>query len=164
MCTLINGWANIIASNKYIIQDYIDGLKMVLEHQGLPNFSNAGLQPALQLYAAAAAHLAPRNRVPPWAPFLQFGVPGVFGSPFLTRPRFGPGGPGSNGPPGLAGLNGLNGMGNGGIGGNTGNLGNIGGMGGGPHQLLGNNRTMPGPPSEDSNEDRGEFFLNFFFL
>lgn len=116
---------------------------MVLEHQGLPNFSNAGLQPALQLYAAAAAHLAPRNRVPPWAPFLQFGVPGVFGSPFLTRPRFGPS-PG--GPPGLAGLNGLNG-----IGGNAG------------HQM-GNNRTMPGPPSEDSNEDRGklmEFFYSF---
>lgn len=113
---------------------------MVLEHQGLPNFSNAGLQPALQLYAAAAAHLAPRNRVPPWAPFLQFGVPGVFGSPFLTRPRFGPT-PG--GPPGLAGLNGLNGI-------------------GGPHQLP-NNRTMPGPPSEDSNEDRGELDCLIFF-
>lgn len=129
---------------------------MVLEHQGLPNFSNAGLQPALQLYAAAAAHLAPRNRVPPWAPFLQFGVPGVFGSPFLTRPRFGPQ-PG-NGQPGLGGLNGLNGMNGGGGGGGLGN----GGGGGGGH-MLSNNRTMPGPPSEDSNEDRGKLFYGFCY-
>uniref|UniRef100_A0A0K8VEW3 Homeobox protein unc-4 n=2 Tax=Bactrocera latifrons TaxID=174628 RepID=A0A0K8VEW3_BACLA len=50
-----------------------------------------GLHPtaALQLYAAAA-QLAPGGvRVPPWGPFLQFGVPGVFaGGPFLSRPRF----------------------------------------------------------------------------
>ncbi|XP_017473002.1 PREDICTED: homeobox protein unc-4-like [Rhagoletis zephyria] len=50
-----------------------------------------GLHPtaALQLYAAAA-QLAPGGvRVPPWGPFLQFGVPGVFaGRPFLGRPRF----------------------------------------------------------------------------
>ncbi|XP_022227026.2 homeobox protein unc-4 isoform X2 [Drosophila obscura] len=51
-----------------------------------------GLHPtaALQLYAAAA-QLAPGGvRVPPWGPFLQFGVPGVFGpnGPFLGRPRF----------------------------------------------------------------------------
>lgn len=109
---------------------------MVLEHQGLPNFQNAGLQPALQLYAAAAAHLNPRNRVPPWAPFLQFGVPGVFGSPFLNRPRFGPG---SNGQTGLAALSGLSALGN--------------GLSG--HQINNNNRTVQGPPSEDSNEDRG---------
>lgn len=60
---------------------------MVLEHQGLlPNLS-AGPS-ALQLYAAAAAQLNPRSRVPPWAPLLHFGVPGVFGGSFLNRPRF----------------------------------------------------------------------------
>ncbi|XP_016996096.1 homeobox protein unc-4 isoform X2 [Drosophila takahashii] len=56
---------------------------------GMPS---EGLHPtaALQLYAAAA-QLAPGGvRVPPWGPFLQFGVPGVFGpnGPFLGRPRF----------------------------------------------------------------------------
>ncbi|KRK06881.1 uncharacterized protein Dyak_GE17683, isoform B [Drosophila yakuba] len=56
---------------------------------GMPS---EGLHPtaALQLYAAAA-QLAPNGvRVPPWGPFLQFGVPGVFGpnGPFLGRPRF----------------------------------------------------------------------------
>lgn len=128
---------------------------MVLEHHQnlLPN-GGGSLQPALQLYAAAAAQLAPRARVPPWAPFLQFGMPNVFGSPFMTRPRFGPV-PGSNGqsggaPPGLAGLTGLAGGGNGGIGGNC--------MSNG-HPLLGGNRTMQGPPSEDSNEDRGRLSL-----
>lgn len=86
---------------------------MVLEHPGLSGggvgggfASNAGLQPALQLYAAAAAaaHLGPRHRVPPWAPFLQHqfgmfgnsvgvgGIGGGGGIPFgLSRPgRFGP--------------------------------------------------------------------------
>lgn len=63
---------------------------MVLEPQTmLPNG-------ALQLYAAAAAAQfgGPRSRVPPWAPFLQFGMPGMsmFGNSFLTRPRFGPSG------------------------------------------------------------------------
>lgn len=61
---------------------------MVLESGVLP--------PPLQLYAAAAAHLAPR---PPWAPLLQFpgaaasllGMPGAFGP--LGRPRY-PGGGG----------------------------------------------------------------------
>ncbi|KAK9883448.1 hypothetical protein WA026_001625 [Henosepilachna vigintioctopunctata] len=55
---------------------------MVLESGVLP--------PPLQIYAAAAAQLAPR---PPWAPFLQFhgaasllGMPGAF-SP-LGRPRY----------------------------------------------------------------------------
>ncbi|KFB45353.1 Dper\GL14568-PA-like protein [Anopheles sinensis] len=79
----------------------------------LQNLQTLGSQPALQLYAAAAAaQLAPRNRssVPPqWAPFLQFGVPNVFGGHFLTRPRFGP--PGA--PPNLAGLGGGAGVGRG---------------------------------------------------
>lgn len=142
---------------------------MVLEHQGLPTFSNAGLQPALQLYAAAAAHLAPRNRVPPWAPFLQFGVPGVFGSPFLTRPRFGPAAPGSGASGGPTGMTGGGGggpdsaagivslVGGGGVGGGGGGGGL--GVGGGimnVHSMLSNNRVMPGPASEDSNEDRGK--------
>ena len=55
---------------------------MVLETGVLP--------PPLQLYAAAAAHLAPR---PPWAPLLQFpgaasllGMPGAFAP--LGRPRY----------------------------------------------------------------------------
>ncbi|XP_017034964.1 homeobox protein unc-4 [Drosophila kikkawai] len=57
-----------------------------------PAMPSEGLHPtaALQLYAAAA-QLAPGGvRVPPWGPFLQFGVPGVFGpnGPFLGRPRF----------------------------------------------------------------------------
>lgn len=60
---------------------------MVLETGVLP--------PPLQLYAAAAAHLAPR---PPWAPLLQFpgaaasllGMPGAFGP--LARPRYHGGG------------------------------------------------------------------------
>lgn len=63
---------------------------MVLEPQTmLPNMANG----ALQLYAAAAAaQFGPRSRVPPWAPFLQFGMPGIgmFGNSFLNRPRFGP--------------------------------------------------------------------------
>ena len=59
---------------------------MVLEHQGMLGSPQA----ALQLYAAAAAHFGPRSRVPQWSPFLQFGMPNVFGNnPFLTRPRFG---------------------------------------------------------------------------
>lgn len=117
---------------------------MVLEHQGLPNFQNAGLQPALQLYAAAAAHLAPRNRggVPPWAPFLQFGVPGVFGSPFLTRPRFGPTPNGSQTAT-LASLSGLSAIG-------------ANGLTMGPHGLTGGTRTGQGPPSECSNDDNGK--------
>lgn len=119
---------------------------MVLDHQGLPNFQNAGLQPALQLYAAAAAHLAPRNRggVPPWAPFLQFGVPGVFGSPFLNRPRFGPTPNGGNQPT-LAGLSAIGNASNGLTG----------------QHSLNNNRTPQGPPSECSNDDGGEFHCNF---
>lgn len=118
---------------------------MVLEHQGLPNFPNAGLQPALQLYAAAAAHLAPRNRgaVTPWAPFLQFGMPGVFGSPFLARPRFMPTSPTSSAsnPPSLATLTGLSAMGN------------TNGLSLTQHNLNVMNRTPQGPPSECSNDD-----------
>lgn len=114
---------------------------MVLEHQGLlPNLqSGQGLQPALQLYAAAAAHLGPRSRVPPWAPFLQFGVPGVFGGPFFNRPRFG------FGPPTGPGLGGLN---------NSNNV---------SHAGISPPRGMPGPPSEDSNDDRGEFHLSLCY-
>lgn len=122
---------------------------MVLEHQGLPNFQSAGLQPALQLYAAAAAHLAPRNRggVPPWAPFLQFGVPGVFGSSFFPRPRFGPSPNGTNQST-LAGLSGLSAIGNGAA------L---------AQHNLNNNRTQ-GPPSECSNDDGGECSREYYIF
>lgn len=118
--------------------------KMVLEHQGLLSSMQAagpGLQPALQLYAAAA-QLAPRSRVPPWAPFLQFGAPGLF-NPFLARPRFpaGTAAPTLNGL--AAGLNGLTGI---------------------SHSGISPQRTAQGPPSEDSNDDRGEFFLTKFLL
>lgn len=121
---------------------------MVLEHQGLPNFQN----PALQLYAAAAAHLAPRNRgvVAPWAPFLQFGMPSVFGSPFLARPRFVPTSPTSANAPSLAHLTGL------------GAIGNANGLSLTQHNLNAANRTPQGPPSECSNDD-GEFYDRFFF-
>lgn len=79
---------------------------MVLEPQTmLPNG-------ALQLYAAAAAAQfgGPRSRVPPWAPFLQFGMPGMsmFGNSFLTRPRFGPSGGAAVGSP-VGGGSGVNG-------------------------------------------------------
>lgn len=126
--------------------------KMVLEHHGLPNFQNAGLQPALQLYAAAAAHLAPRNRgaVAPWAPFLQFGMPNVFGSPFLTRPRFTPSATGSPpNQPSLVGLSGLNA------------IGSANGLNLGQHSLNGA-RSAQGPPSECSNDEGGKFFFIFF--
>lgn len=104
---------------------------MVLEHQGLlSNMSGPGLQPALRFYAAAAA----QGRVPAW-PFLQFGAPGLFGSPFLQRPRFPAGGTAPPGLNGLAGLNGLTGV---------------------SHPGISPQRTQPGPPSEDSNDDRGE--------
>jgi hypothetical protein len=62
-------------------------------------------------------------------------VPGMFGGQFLTRPRFGPPG----GPHGLAALGGLNNINN-----NT-------------HQSISPHRAMPGPPSEDSNDERGKF-------
>ncbi|XP_058058395.1 homeobox protein unc-4-like [Anopheles bellator] len=126
---------------------------MVLEHQGmLQNLQTLGSQPALQLYAAAAAaQLAPRNRnsVPPqWAPFLQFGVPNVFGGHFLTRPRFGPPG---GGPPNLTSLGGGPGAGGGpGTGPMPGSL-----VNGGSHPNISPHRAMQGPPSEDSNDDRG---------
>lgn len=70
----------------------------------LPNMANG----ALQLYAAAAAAQfgGPRSRVPPWAPFLQFGMP-MFGNSFLTRPRFGTTGAAVGSPVGsLGGANG----------------------------------------------------------
>ncbi|XP_017784057.1 PREDICTED: homeobox protein unc-4-like [Nicrophorus vespilloides] len=68
---------------------------MVLESGVLP--------PPLQLYAAAAAHLAPR---PPWAPFLQFpGAASLLGMPAaafnqLGRPPRYPPGIGLRAPPG----------------------------------------------------------------
>ncbi|XP_050298193.1 homeobox protein unc-4-like isoform X2 [Anthonomus grandis grandis] len=86
---------------------------MVLESGVLP--------PPLQLYAAAAAHLAPR---PPWAPLLQFPAaaqlfgqfPGAF-SP-LNRPRYphglGPGMRTQPGPPSEDSGSELNGAGSGG--------------------------------------------------
>lgn len=117
---------------------------MVLEHQGLlSTMQGPGLQPALQLYAAAA-QLAPRSRVPPWAPFLQFGAPGLFGNPFLARPRFPAGTSPLNGL--AAGLNGLTGI---------------------SHPGISPQRTPQGPPSEDSNDDRGRcnsFFVYYFFV
>ncbi|XP_049280329.1 homeobox protein unc-4 [Anopheles funestus] len=132
---------------------------MVLEHQGmLQNLQTLGSQPALQLYAAAAAaQLAPRNRtnVPPqWAPFLQFGVPNMFGGHFLTRPRFGP--PGA--PPNLTRLGGGDGTGAGigvgiGAGGGAGLPGGL--LNGAAHPNISPHRAMQGPPSEDSNDDRG---------
>jgi hypothetical protein len=115
-------------------------VKMVLEHQNLlQNLPPQGLPPsALQLYAAAA-QFAQRSRVPPWAPFLQFGVPGVFGGPFLVRPRFGPpGGPGS-----------LPSVKNMGGGSNGGEMESFGGS-------LSPQCQQNGPPSEDSNDDNGE--------
>jgi hypothetical protein len=126
----------LLRSKKIYIFVFRMPIKMVLEHPGLlPNLPAQGLQPALQLYAAAAAQLGPRSRVPPWAPFLQFGMPGVFGGQFLAGPRFGP--PGSHS--GLAGLTSLNGLGG----------------SSGSHSSLSPPRTMHGPPSEDSND--GEF-------
>lgn len=111
--------------------------KMVLEHQGLlAHMQGPGLQPALQLYAAAA-QLAPRSRVPPWAPFLQFGAPGLFGNPFLARPRF----PAGTAPSTAAALNGL--------------AAGLNGLTGISHPGISPQRTSQGPPSEDSNDDRG---------
>lgn len=105
---------------------------MVLEHQGLLNMSHS--QTALQLYAAAAAQLAPRNRVPNWAPFLQFGMHGVFGNPFLNRNRFGSP---SSGPENFVQFNSSN----------TGSS----------QSSISPQQTIPGPPSEDSNDEKGEF-------
>lgn len=110
---------------------------MVLGHQSvLANMSGGppGLQPALQL-AAVAAHLAPRSRVP-WAPFLQFGMtnPMLFGAPFLTRPHFN----------GHSAHNLINSQTN--------------------SQSPGiiSNRSAQSQQSEDSNDERGEFFIYKF--
>lgn len=62
---------------------------MVLDHQRLLGGDPRNLQPALQLYAAAASQLAQQNRVPPWATFLQFGVPNMFGNSFLPQHNLG---------------------------------------------------------------------------
>lgn len=105
---------------------------MVLEHQGLLGSP----QSALQLYAAAAAHFGPRSRVPQWSPFLQFGMPNVFGNnPFLTRPRFG-----------LTPLGNIN----------CNKVGSINGSTDDSHSSsLSPQRTLP--HSEDSNDETGEF-------
>lgn len=152
---------------------------MVLEHHqgGLPHFaSNANIQPALQLYAAAAAaHLGPRQAgLPQWPPFLhRFGVPGgVFGSTMLTRPpRFGiaePGGSSSmmtrKAAEEISGVVVRQSMA-GGLQANDlrlieDHLGN------GTMRLQqmagGDNRIMSGPASVDSNEEMGEFNLTTF--
>lgn len=110
---------------------------MVLGHQSLlSNMSGSppGLQPALQL-AAVAAHLAPRSR--PWAPFLQFGQFPMF-APFLTRPHFG-------GPPQHNLLN---------INNSTSNSSHS--------SSLSSQRNLQSPPSEDSNDERGEKIIFFF--
>ena len=110
---------------------------MVLGHQGfLSNMSGGpqGLQPSALQLAAVAAHLAPRSRVPPWAPFLQFGMPNLFGNnPFLTRPHFGVGPP--NIPQSLINMNGSTGS---------------------SHSSISPSRNLQSPPSEDSNDERGE--------
>lgn len=111
---------------------------MVLGHQSLlSNMSGSppGLQPALQL-AAVAAHLAPRSR--PWAPFLQFGQFPMF-APFLTRPHFG-------GPPQHNLLN---------INNSTSNSSHS--------SSLSSQRNLQSPPSEDSNDERGEKIIFFKF-
>ncbi|XP_075156615.1 unc-4 [Haematobia irritans] len=131
-----------------------------------PNMPSEALHPtaALQLYAAAA-QLAPGGvRVPPWNPFLQFGVPGVFGgAPFLGRPRFEANGPqnaaaaaqmASNAFANLTGLSAA--------------MRNVSAVQSTAaaavasaaiqHRLMiGNRQNMPptGPPSEGSNEDNG---------
>jgi len=115
---------------------------MVLGHQNLlQNMSGGppGLQQSLQL-AAVAAHLAPRSsRVPPWAPFLQFGMPNLFGSPFLTRPHFG-------GPPPQSLIS----------------LGNLNGSTSGSHSSsISPQRNVQSPPSEDSNDERGKSDLKY---
>lgn len=97
--------------------------------------SPPGLQPALQL-AAVAAHLAPRSR--PWAPFLQFGQFPMF-APFLTRPHFG-------GPPQHNLLN---------INNSTSNSSHS--------SSLSSQRNLQSPPSEDSNDERGEKIIYFLF-
>lgn len=162
MCANLEVLASTLNWNSYtvkkhsfeILSNLNELTKMVLEHQGLPNFQNAGLQPALQLYAAAAAHLNPRNRgaVAPWAPFLQFGMPSVFGSPFLSRPRFAPSTGSPPNQPSLVGLSGL------------GAIGSANGLNLGQHNLNGISRTAQGPPSECSNDEGGKsYFLSIDF-
>lgn len=138
---------------------------MVLEQQNLSSNSNMpseGLHPtaALQLYAAAA-QLAPGGvRVPPWGPFLQFGVPGVFGGgPFLGRPRF------ENNPTNASQLaaNASNAFAN--LTGLSAAMRNVSAAQSTAaaavataaiqHRLMISNRTLAGPPSEGSNEDAG---------
>lgn len=114
---------------------------MVLGHHQsvLANMSGGqpGGLPALQLAAVAAAHLAPRSRVP-WAPFLQFGMtnPMLFGAPFLARPHF-------------------NGH-------TTHNLINTPTNSQSPG-IISNRSAQSQQSGEDSNDERGEFPTVFFF-
>lgn len=140
-----------------------------------------GLHPtaALQLYAAAA-QLAPGGvRVPPWSPFLQFGVPGVFaaagaGGPFgLVRPRFEPSA--GQTPQNAAAQMASNAFAN-----LTANLNAMRNASAAQtsaaaavataaiqHRLMiGNRQSMPatGPPSEGSNDDAGKSEMQLDFL
>lgn len=129
---------------------------MVLEPQTmLPNMANG----ALQLYAAAAAAQfgGPRSRVPPWAPFLQFGMPGMgmFGNSFLTRPRFGPATGATVGSP-------VGSLGGGGNGAHPALPGHPMGAGGNPGHMSRNTNTNSssnsnlGAHSDDDEDDKGE--------
>ncbi|XP_013108219.2 homeobox protein unc-4 [Stomoxys calcitrans] len=134
-----------------------------------PNMPSEALHPtaALQLYAAAA-QLAPGGvRVPPWNPFLQFGVPGVFGgAPFLGRPRFEANGPQNAAAAAQMAVNASNAFAN--LTGLSAAMRNVSAAqttaaaavasAAIQHRLMiGNRQNMPptGPPSEGSNEDAG---------
>lgn len=139
-----------------------------------PNMPSEALHPtaALQLYAAAA-QLAPGGvRVPPWNPFLQFGVPGVFGgAPFLGRPRFEANGPQNAAAAAQMAVNASNAFAN--LTGLSAAMRNVSAAqttaaaavasAAIQHRLMiGNRQNMPptGPPSEGSNEDAGKFKRN----
>lgn len=146
---------------------------------GMPAMPSEGLHPtaALQLYAAAA-QLAPGGvRVPPWSPFLQFGVPGVFGgAPFLGRPRF-EGTTPQNAAAAAASqmaVNASNAFAN--LTGLSVAMRNVSAVQTTAaaavatvaiqHRLMiGNRQNMPptGPPSEGSNDDAGEFRILFIY-
>jgi hypothetical protein len=102
---------------------------MVMEPQRLLPADPRGA--ALQLYAAAS-QLAQQNRaVAPWANFLQFGIPGVFGNSLLPHHGFGT---------------------------SLGNPQNLGSFNGSTCSTNSSTSSQQnrGPMSEDSNDDRGE--------